>query len=65
MVYRAEVGLYSVDGLTWTISDAYYVTDDHPTVETVGRLQLENLERVEGLLKYGDVLIKRQSPVNE
>ena len=58
MVFRAEVSLYSVDGEEWTVDMVHYVVSDIHTGNT-GRLKLENLEIVEGLLKEGDVMIKR------
>ena len=58
MVFKAEVSLYSVDGETWTVDMTHYVVSNVRTGKN-GRLKLESLEIAEGLLKEGDVLIKR------
>jgi len=58
LTFKAEVSLYSVDGKEWTVDMAHYVVSNIRT-GSKGRLKLENLDIVEGLLKEGDVLIKR------
>jgi len=58
MVFRAEVSLYSVDGKEWTVEMVHYDVSDART-GSLGRLKLESLDIVEGILKEGDVLIKR------
>ena len=59
MTFKAEVSLYSVDGEEWTVDMAHYVVSD-TRMGSLGRLKLENLDIVEGLLKEGDVLIRRK-----
>ena len=58
MTLRAEVSLYSFDGNEWTVEYIHYlVSDSH--IGSNGRLKLKQLDKVEWILKEGDVLTKR------
>ena len=57
-MFKAEVNLYSVNDEKLTVDMVHYVVSDTRMGSKV-KLRLESLEVMDGLLKEGDVLIKR------